>query len=86
MILDDTDWPAVKKLVSFIETNRSYEFIEGTPPRTFKKKASANKGSLFTALKNILSNDTDTIKTYGAMAFRKVSDDIRSWDHYNEFV
>lgn len=85
MILDDTDWPAVKKLVSFIETNRSYEFIEGTPPRTFKKKASANKGSLFTALKNILSNDTDTIKTYGAMAFRKVSDDERSWDHYNEF-
>lgn len=85
MILDDTDWPAVKKLVSFIKTNRSYEFIKGTPPRTFKKKASENKGSPFTALKSILSNDTDINKIYGAMAFRKISDDIRSWDHYNEF-
>ena len=85
IILDDTDWPAVKKLVSFINTNRSYEFIEGTPPRTFKKKSSENKGSPFTALKSILSNDTETETTYGAMAFRKVSDDIRSWDHYNEF-
>lgn len=85
MILDDTDWPAVKKLVSFIKTNRSYEFIEGTPPRTFKKKSSGKKETPFTALKNILSNDTDKEIIYGAMAFRKVSDDIRSWDHYNEF-
>ncbi len=85
MIIDDTDWPAVKKLVSFIETNRSYQFIEGTTPRTFKKKSSENRGSPFTALKNILNNDTDKEKTYGAMAFRKVSDDKRSWDHYIEF-
>lgn len=86
MILDDTDWPAVKKLVSFIETNRSYEFIEGTPPRTFKKKSSANKVRPFTALKKILGNHADTEANYGAMAFRKVSDDIRSWDHYNDFI
>ena len=86
MILDDTDWPAVKKLVSFIISNRSYEFIDGTPPRTFKKNLSGQKIGPFQKLKNKLTSSTnESEKNYGAMAFKKVFDDIRSWDHFNEF-
>ncbi len=85
VILDDTDWPAISKLASFVTSNRSYEFIDGTPPRTFKKKPAAGSLQIRNALKNALTGRTDAPAKYGAMAFRKTSNDIRNWDHFSEF-
>ncbi len=85
VILDDTDWPAVKKLVSFIESNRSYRFISGTPPRTFKKTHKTGKASFLSAAAELFNSKQESVHNYGAMAFRKLSDDIRRWDHYEDF-
>ncbi len=82
IVLDDTDWPAVSKLVSFIKSNRSYEFVDGTPPRTFKKGSSGNP---MNSLKSMFKKAAKEVPLYGAMAFRKISNDSRSWDHYSDF-
>lgn len=83
VILDDTDWPGIRKLASFIITNRSYEFVEGTPPRS-KSMREDDQGSRASFFGRKLSGREE--KTlYGAMAFRKTKVDERNWDHFNDF-
>jgi hypothetical protein len=86
VILDDTDWPAIRKLASFIEANRSYQFIDGTPPRTFRNNTSKNSEALYSTIKKMIKGRPEPAAKYGAMAFRKLSDDERRWDHYEDFT
>lgn len=86
VILDDTDWPAIRKLAAFIETNRSYEFIEGTPPRTFRSGSKSQYESTYSVIKNMITGSNNKPPRYGAMAFRKLSNDKRNWDHFENFI
>lgn len=82
VIIDDSDWSAVQKVCSFISKNRSYEFISGSPQRSHLKK----NISKISKVKNYFSGSSDTAqKLYGAIAFKKQSEDKRSWDHFEEF-
>lgn len=82
VIMDDSDWPAIKKVCSFISKNRSYNFIGGSPQRSYLKK----DNSKFYRLKNyFLENTSEETELYGAMAFRKVSNDLRLWNHFENF-
>ena len=88
LILDDTDWPAVTKVASFISNNRSYKFIGGTLQRSYLKKKQTNSkhNHFINKLKNYLPNNNPEKKNlFGAMVFKKVSDDHRSWDHFADF-
>lgn len=85
IIIDDTDWPALKKLSSFVEKNLSYKFIGGSVQRSHLKKNNTFKNQ-FRKIKNLVfGQDGNESKLFGAMAFRKISDDKRNWDHYSEF-
>jgi predicted O-methyltransferase YrrM len=84
VILDDSDWPAIKKICSFIANNLSYEFIGGSVQRSYLKNKSQTSNPL-KRIKNYLSKNQGESKAYGAMAFRKISDDSRRWDHFVEF-
>lgn len=81
VILDDTDWPAIAKVASFIEKNRDYEFLEGTPQRSYLKdnKSSSN------FLQKVFGAQETPEKKFAAMAFRKISDDKRTWNHFENF-
>ncbi|MBX7043061.1 MAG: class I SAM-dependent methyltransferase [Ignavibacteria bacterium] len=85
VILDDTDWPAISRLVSFIDSNRSYEYIAGTPPRTYKRNVSPLKQAVRSKLRNITDKRHCTLPRHGATAFRKMSEDHRNWDHFQGF-
>ena len=88
LILDDTDWPAISKVASFISNNRSYKFISGSVQRSYLKSNQTNSGynHLIKKLKNyLISNNPEKKNLFGAMAFKKISDDHRSWNHFVDF-
>ncbi|HAY34129.1 MAG TPA: class I SAM-dependent methyltransferase [Ignavibacteria bacterium] len=88
MILDDADWPAIEKVCSFISSNRSYEFIGGSSQRSSvgeSKKNNGNETGISNKLKNMIGKNVSAAPKYGAMAFRKISHDERSWDHFIDF-
>ncbi|MEO6694191.1 MAG: class I SAM-dependent methyltransferase [Ignavibacteria bacterium] len=86
VILDDTDWPAITKVASFISINRSYKFLGGSSQRSYIKKNHSNSGNSIKKFKDFLNNKKpDNKNVFGAMAFKKTADDIRSWDHYINF-
>lgn len=82
IIIDDTDWPAIKKVCSFITKNRAYNFIGGTPQRSYLKK---NNSKIYKIKNYFLENNTQGPELYGSMAFRKVSTDLRLWNHFENF-
>ncbi|HQY21406.1 MAG TPA: class I SAM-dependent methyltransferase [Ignavibacteria bacterium] len=88
VIMDDSDWPAIEKVCSFISSNRSYEFIRGTSPRTTSngKEKNVNNKRITEKFKNVINKTKTQKKQYGAMAFRKISHDKRSWDHFIDFL
>lgn len=88
MMIDDTDWPAIRKVSSFILKNCSYEFIGGTSQRSYLKNKSRSPGireRVRNSINKSLHQSGDDGVLYGAMAFKKLSEDTRSWDHYSEF-
>lgn len=87
MILDDTDWPAIEKAASFIIRNRNYKFIAGTPQRSYTglKDNGRNENMLSKVRNTFRKTGDDASAKYGAMAFRKESDDTRSWNHFTDF-
>lgn len=89
VILDDSDWNAVKKVCSFISNNRAYKFIGGTSARSFKSKKDNSSGPVkyIKKIKNKFRNSgEENPNAFGAMAFQKVSNDDRRWDHFIDFL
>lgn len=88
VIMDDSDWPAIEKVCSFISSNRSYEFIRGTSPRSTLNgnENEIHKKGISEKIKNVISKPSEKKNRYGAMAFRKISHDKRSWDHFIDFI
>lgn len=98
VVIDDTDWPAVKKVCAFILQNRSYKVFDYVPVPTgssskrlwLNNQVSKIAGwkpvqSYFQPSLAFLGNYLDEI-TYGScVAFRKLAHDNRQWDHYVEF-
>ena len=88
VIMDDSDWPAIEKVCSFIKSNRSYEFIKGTPKRSDMGNSpqSGNGNNISGKIKKLVTKKPVDKPIYGAMAFRKISHDKRSWDHFIDFL
>ncbi|MBS1516803.1 MAG: class I SAM-dependent methyltransferase [Bacteroidetes bacterium] len=88
VILDDSDWPAIEKVCSFIKSNRSYEFFGGTSPRSAEgnKNNVVHENKITNKFKNVIGKTPGKRTRYGAMAFKKISHDERSWDHFIDFV
>lgn len=98
VIIDDTDWAAIKRLCSFIMQNRNYEVFDfvDIPTGSSAWRLWLNRqvakfsrwkpiSSYFQPSANFLGNQLDRI-TYGScVAFRKIAHDNRRWDHYVEF-
>ncbi|MBL8006840.1 MAG: class I SAM-dependent methyltransferase [Ignavibacteria bacterium] len=88
VILDDSDWKAVRKVCSFISNNRAYKFIGGTSKRSYINENVHRSGlkKYFNRMKNFFKGYVDDEqKRFGAMAFQKVSGDDRRWDHFVDF-
>lgn len=85
VILDDSDWPAVHKVCSFISNNLSYKFIGGSAQRSYLKKNSSDKNFIRKFKKKLFNKEPDKTPLYGATAFKKIADDNRRWDHYIDF-
>jgi len=98
VMLDDTDWPAIRKVCAFILQNRCYEVFDfiriptGTTPKRLWLNRQVSKIAKWKSLQSyfqpawsFVGNYLDEL-TYGScVAFRKVANDDRRWDHYVEF-
>lgn len=84
VIIDDSDWDAIRKVCSFISTNTAYKFIGGSPQRSHLKKN--NPKGIFKKISDFFKTDSSVKENlYGAMAFQKTGKDTRSWDHFVNF-
>ncbi|TAE03051.1 MAG: class I SAM-dependent methyltransferase [Bacteroidetes bacterium] len=98
LVIDDCNWESIRKVCSFILTNRSYKVwdyvksdFELTSSRKtlnslhhFLKKKPSLK-SYFQPDHAVYGELLDQISYGGCIAFRKESDDKRLWNHYQEF-
>ncbi|MEO8666503.1 MAG: class I SAM-dependent methyltransferase [Ignavibacteria bacterium] len=90
VIMDDADWPAIRKVCSFISKNRAYKLFGTTVKRSKLMSTSGNATSSVSKIqkvKNYLNNNKDQEgkNVFGAIAFKKVSNDYRLWDHFTDF-
>jgi len=96
VVLDDTAWPAVKKVCSFIEHNRNYvlhdyikqpieySFMQKMYIKMHQKMQSSKRFKPYMAKESIGGKVFNY--TYGSMvAYKKVADDNRDFKHFIDF-
>jgi Methyltransferase domain len=90
--LDDTGWPAVRKVCRFVKTNLAYFVlgVDGSDPEPSLKRLLAERlarGSPFRALlrPEVITPDGRSGLRGSCIAFRKEADDSRQWDHFVDF-
>jgi predicted O-methyltransferase YrrM len=101
VVLDDGDWPAVRKLLRFIATNLDYSVIRTTGrPLSLKRRIYNGAGWLLARLHGggrvaklvratfrpeLLSPDEQLGLRGSCVALQKGADDTRRWDHFSDF-
>ena len=90
--MDDSDWPAIRKLCRFIATNRAYSVVgkvgEETAPSWRHRclKGGISSTPFRRLIKPEILTSARDLKIDGSfVAFRKMKDDDRRWDHYRAF-
>jgi predicted O-methyltransferase YrrM len=90
---DDANWPAIRKLCRFVNTNLSYSLLrvveEGPEPSTIGRKLGRTLSAIPMVSQGlrpeVLHPDRQTGLVGSCMAFRKIADDRRRWDHFVDF-
>lgn len=97
VVLDDANWPAIRKLCRYIATNHAYTPIcmaDAPDRRISRKKRLLNMAMRFpylsrklpTTLRSELIETDARLGLWGAcIAFLKESEDTRRWDFYQRF-
>ena len=74
VVLDDTDWPSIRKLARYIATNHAYTPIRSVHPRPVEESKP-----------ELTPTDVELGLWGSCIAFRKDSDDKRRWDFFEPF-
>jgi predicted O-methyltransferase YrrM len=101
VVLDDSDWPAIRKFLRFVRMNLNYSVIRTTLRRISIKRRTFNAaGSLLARLASrgwphkilhnvfrpeLLNPDEELGLRGSCVALRKEADDTRRWDHFVDF-
>jgi len=90
--VDDTTWPAIRKVCRFVKTNLAYSVLgvddsDGTPSLKRRISEFLLCHSPFRGLlrPEVIAPDSNLGLTGGCIAFRKEADDSRRWDHFVDF-
>ena len=101
VVLDDSDWPAIRKLLRFVTTNLNYSVFRTSPrPLSFKRRLYNGAGSLLASsaingwlrktvhnvFRSELLNPDEKLGLRGScVALRKDGDDTREGDRFSDF-
>ena len=87
---DDANWPAVRKVCRFVNSNLSYSVfgVEGSDEKPRMKhrllKQLLNRRPFRSMLRPEIIYSNEGLAG-SCIAFRKTEDDTRRWDHYRDF-
>lgn len=96
VVIDDCDFPSIKKVCRFIARNRSYSVFQCFPKRnyqlSFQRKLLKYAAGISQPIRTILKPeyilpdfDLGLIPHIRCIAFKKESEDKRKWDFHREF-
>ncbi|MGH9642976.1 MAG: class I SAM-dependent methyltransferase [Terriglobales bacterium] len=91
VVLDDANWPSINKVCRFVATNLCYTVVAEHPPTRIPLKYRvlehlARNWPLRKVMKPEIVVPNEKLGLgVSCVAFRKVSDDRRRWDHFKTF-
>ena len=89
VVLDDADYPSIRKLCRYVESNRAYRFKAATPLRwssmNWRRRAGLAKRHAEKLGRSLAGQRTRIPVGSRCVAFQKFSDDARRWDHHRAF-
>lgn len=90
VVIDDTYFPSVWKLCRYITTNRAYSVIRCLPmpddlSLIYRKRVATRVSHSFSRSIYKMTHGDNLVPHCRCIAFRKESDDSRSWDFHRKF-
>jgi predicted O-methyltransferase YrrM len=87
--VDDADWPAVRKVCRFVETNLAYSVVgvdgAGSKKQLFSESLPHRRSWWSLLRREVITPDSGVGDEASCIAFQKKSDDCRYWNHFVDF-